>query len=988
MNGLSFYKEKMADASAVYFTSEFFDIKNDGTMDVSDMLQEAIYSVVKKAGYGVLFVPEGKYLLSRTIYVPKAVRIIGYGKNRPEFILKDNAENFDKPKKNDKGGYRYLFWFVNKMEEDESKIEDANPGTFYSAVSNVNVSLGQGNAYAVAFRTHYAQHCFINHIDINVQSGMAGIYDVGNEMEDIRISGGKYGIITTKCSPGWPFVMVDTLFYGQTVAAIKTREAGFNIIRCHSVNTSKFMDVEDGYFEKIYIENSVFEDMNCILSVAQDENALTQVNIKNCYLKGVENIVEYKDSERKIANEDYQCILKKYIHGIVVSDIYQDKQMRDEIYRYAGEVDYGVLDTDIASLPLMDTWINALDAGLKGDGITDDTEALKTAVGRYDTIYFPQGEYIISDTIKLKDNTAFIGMNPVSTQLILKENSEKFTGFGKVKAFIESSKAKNILFGIGINTGGRNPRACGVKWMASKDSYMNDVKFFGGHGNLVKNTGEFDFPYDEGRARDSHLERIWDYQYPSLLICDGGGGTFKDIWSASPYVNAGLQIQDTSAGIKIYCMSLEHHCRCELRMINAENVIIYGFQSEEEKAEGEFAQPIELHNCKNITFATTYCFRTVFVQKPFPYCVKTWNCENIRFLNVHNYSQMKYTINNFLLDVNTGIELRPWQAAMAEITGKTEKTEKTAVEDRIIRADKIADKKFETDRINCLDSKGRKVIKLYSGFRSADGGCCDGKGNFYFLDSMDKKAYRIDGKTLEMTMIFESPYKINSIGFDTRDNIIVIGEYTIPQGATLNGRENINVLPPDSAGTSYGYWYDSQAQIVAFTIDENGQADKLHKINIGDLQPARVLYPGNRWRDGSDFKNVVQYNPGKAFLAPDGVTIIPCHYDLIRANNLSRSKPGRKLYSVDEMYKRVYQCDVTLEGLLTNPVPIIEEGDFRVRKFNEKLYVGDDNIKVYENEKLTDIICVPKRPSTFDFGGEKRNSLFVTAGDTVYLIKE
>ena len=49
----------------------------------------------------------------------------------------------------------------------------------------------------------------------------------------------------------------------------------------------------------------------------------------------------------------------------------------------------------------------------------------------------------------------------------------------------------------------------------------------------------------------------------------------------------------------------------------------------EEKAEGEFALPIELHNCKDITFATTYCFRTVFVQKPFPYCVKTWNCENI-----------------------------------------------------------------------------------------------------------------------------------------------------------------------------------------------------------------------------------------------------------------------------------------------------------------------------------------------------------------------
>ena len=94
MNGVSFYKEKLTDSKAVYFTQDNFNIKNDGTEDVSVQLQEAIHAVVKQDGYGVLFVPEGKYLLSRTIYVPKAVRIIGYGKNRPEFILQDNATGF------------------------------------------------------------------------------------------------------------------------------------------------------------------------------------------------------------------------------------------------------------------------------------------------------------------------------------------------------------------------------------------------------------------------------------------------------------------------------------------------------------------------------------------------------------------------------------------------------------------------------------------------------------------------------------------------------------------------------------------------------------------------------------------------------------------------------------------------------------------------------------------------------------------------------
>ena len=37
---------------------------------------------------------------------------------------------------------------------------------------------------------------------------------------------------------------------------------------------------------------------------------------------------------------------------------------------------------------------------------------------------------------------------------------------------------------------------------------------------------------------------------------------------------------------------------------------------------------------------------------------------------------MKYTMDNFLLDVNTGIEIRPWQAVSIEITGKRRETAK------------------------------------------------------------------------------------------------------------------------------------------------------------------------------------------------------------------------------------------------------------------------------------------------------------------------
>lgn len=55
MNGLSFYQERLKDEKAVYFTEEYYDIKRDGTVDVSEQLQKAIYSVVEQRGVTVFF---------------------------------------------------------------------------------------------------------------------------------------------------------------------------------------------------------------------------------------------------------------------------------------------------------------------------------------------------------------------------------------------------------------------------------------------------------------------------------------------------------------------------------------------------------------------------------------------------------------------------------------------------------------------------------------------------------------------------------------------------------------------------------------------------------------------------------------------------------------------------------------------------------------------------------------------------------------------
>ena len=93
------------------------------------------------------------------------------------------------------------------------------------------------------------------------------------------------------------------------------------------------------------------------------------------------------------------------------------------------------------------------------------------------------------------------------------------------------------------------------------------------------------------------------------------------------------------------------------------------------------------------------------------------------------------------------------------------------------------------------------------------------------------------------------------------------------------------------------------------------------------------------------------------------------------------------MYSIDEMYKRVFECTVDKNGYLINPNVIIEEGDYCVRNIKDNILVGDDDIKIYKNGKIVKSIHVASRPSTFDIGGTNKDTLFITARDVIYVAK-
>lgn len=967
----SVYMQKLIDQEAFYFTPENFNIKADGKTDVSDELQAAIDSLKTEKAFGILFIPEGKYLISKTILVPSAIRLIGYGKNRPEIILGKDTPGYQE-------NQNYMIWFTGGLARPGQSPQDAGAGTFYSALSNINIRIEKGNPEAVAIRSHFAQHGFISHCNLYIGDGKAGIYDVGNEIENVRFYGGDYGITSGRTSPGWPMMMVDTYFEGQRKAAILSREVGFAIVNMYIKNVPIAFEMQEGRVDRLHIENSYFENVSKAgIVVSIEDNSHSQLNLLNLQCKNVPTLVHYLKSDKRDEVKDAIYVVKDYTYGVVKKDLNAPSQntlIRDivPLSRFTPST-----VNDIPSLPSMDTWVNIRDLGAKGDGETDDTEVFRAAIAQHKHIYVPQGWYRITETIKMQSGTKLIGLHPFGTQFVLKESEPAFSGFGGPKPMIESSEGgDDILNGIGISTGGYNYRAVGCKWMAGEKSYMNDVKFVGGHGTMRRpnpnqppqqrsanagGTARISSPTNPIAAQG--LDLAWDNQYWSLWITKGGG-TIKDIWTASTYAASGLYISNTSTPGRIYAMSLEHHVRNEDRLENVSNWKIYAYQFEEEGREGRDCKMMEVSNCKNLMFVNVWMYRVIRASTPQEFGIRLWNCENIQFRNLHNYTQVLPVIEIPVYDVNKKLPVYNWDFARLDVSGK------------------------ETGK-RVIDHRPGAINKLAEGFEFAAGITADSKGNIYFGENRLKKIYKWDASKRSLSLLADYPWKPFTLATDTEDNLLVIFRYDPQPGYMPDGtQETVRRLPDDNP--MYSGWGNSGWAAWAYSINPDNPDETfmpMPRIATKDAKNVRrIIHPASRWR--GDFHSVVVATPEHSFIAPDGVTIIPETYDLGRSAALLAVTPGQTepLYVAYENNKTTVRLDVDADGKLSNLKEVCPHGQYSsVTDKQGNLYIADGEIFVYDKSgKEIRRIQLEERPISLAIGGKDFNILFATTTKSLY----
>ena len=960
--------------------------------DSSGALQAAIDKASGTGREGIVFIAAGRYTMSRTVYLWPGVRLIGYGATRPVFVLPPNTPGFQKgmgvmvmftgltPHERPRAGDRIAFPPPGSVPPNND-VADANPNTFYSAMSNIDFEIGDGNPAAVAVRFHVAQHSFLTHMDFHLGSGLAGIYQVGNEAEDLHFYGGRYGILTENTSPAWQFTLIDSVFEGQREAAIREHEAGLTLIRDTFRNVPEAIDIDEGYPDQLWVKDSRFENISGpIVTISLEKSPLTEVGFENAVLSNAPVFAKLRESGKTVAGKGAVYGVKNFSYGLIVPG---EGQMGSIGMQYEAAPIASLpaaLPPAIRSLPPSGEWVNVHTLGVKGDGTTDDTATLQQAIDTHRVLYLPGGHYVVRDTIRLKPDTVLIGLHPTLTQIDLLDETPGYQGVGAPKAVLLAPPGgQNIVSGIGVFAGGINPRAVAVLWKAGETSLMDDVRFLGGHGSGGN-------PYNNNHTADPDLHKRWDGQYPSLWVADEGGGTFANIWTPNTFAQAGFLVSNTKTPGHVYELSVEHHVRNEIKFDHVENWDINAPQTEEEAGESPEALSLEINDCRNLTIANYHGYRVTRSRAPFPAAVRVYRSSDIHFRNVHVNAESGYGI----CDANgCGTFLRlskfPYENAIEDVTHHLEVRER-----EFAALDIPADPKKppESDASAVLD-KGTSVRKLEDGFFSISGAAVDASGKLYFVDHHNQRIYGWDEKE-GLTVERDNPLDPVNLTVDKSGNLMVVSSAG-PEGTVYTFRpgtsaQELTVLAPQASQS-----HSKAAVILPVNWWNNGEfkdqlnLDTMRFTTLAEMFAADASTP--KIREYLSLDASMFLPAGRVFQqGPANDTSGWRFSDNLDTYGFIVAEPGQQVYVSSESEDITYSARVKPDGTLVELKPFAQRGGESVAvDARGNVYVANGQIFVYapDGRQIAEI-DLPERPLQLLFGGPDHRTLFILAHHALF----
>ena len=413
-----------------------------------------------------------------------------------------------------------------------------------------------------------------------------------------------------------------------------------------------------------------------------------------------------------------------------------------------------------------------------------------------------------------------------------------------------------------------------------------------------------------------------------------------------------MLIERTTTPGHIYELSSEHHVHNEIILRGVSDWNIYAQQTEEEWGESPACLPVSIENCSNLTFANTILFRVFAMAAPFPTGVSISNSKDLRFFGIRAYGQSPFNFDRSVVDTSSHFAVPDREVALVHISGNAARAMKSGTQP-VAAPEKVAD-----------------------GFYSADHAVTDSAGNAYFVDLHQNKVFAFSPDTLKVTVLRDDPIKPFALAVDRADNLIILSRLGKAYAVSLKDPHDVQHAPMTELSPVPAV---SRPGLIAFL-------------------------PADRWWDSGQFIETNARREPLDFVSPDGSTFIPVPadyhtgqqhnwtgqpIDLYRGNQLAAAMPGKPFFVADENEHKTWVFTPTNEGTLTQPRPFAQRGEAGVTTDSAgNVYIAEGDIYVYNADgKQVDRIQTPERALSLVFCGTDRQTLFITARHSVYVMK-
>ncbi|MGC4231538.1 MAG: SMP-30/gluconolactonase/LRE family protein [Niabella sp.] len=272
------------------------------------------------------------------------------------------------------------------------------------------------------------------------------------------------------------------------------------------------------------------------------------------------------------------------------------------------------------------------------------------------------------------------------------------------------------------------------------------------------------------------------------------------------------------------------------------------------------------------------------------------------------------------------------------------------------------------DSTGIVASSFEPLMKVRQEFIFTEGPVADKDGKVYFTDQPNNKIWRYDPETTVLWEFKKDAGRANGLDIDAEGNIVACA--------------------------------DEHNEI--WSIDKRGH---IVKVLLGKVNGKKLNGPNDLWidkkggiyftdpyyrRDYWTYKEQ-EIKEENVYYLPKGATLpIIVVSNLVKPNGIVGSADGKYLYVADIGDNKTYKFTIHPDGNLAEQTLFVSQGSDGITLDGKgNLYLTGNGVTVYDpaGKKIAYIPVPEKWVANVCFGGKNRDTLFITAGPSVYYLK-